>query len=179
MAEKKYIRFIDSNYKTLFHIEDRTNIIVTYQDRETRNRLCRYIDEYHTEIGGTCYHICQWAELMERNGNTYRPESYITDLEFYPRRYLTPVGEQQRPPYYIIDETQSHYFGYAPKGSPGKKYCIADKLLGERDNDFCLGNERIFGGNLKELRPQDLGFNLEKIKAITGRKPKTRQGHER
>ena len=38
-------------------------------------RSCRFIDEYHTEIGNDLYHICQFAELMERNGHTYEPKS--------------------------------------------------------------------------------------------------------
>ena len=37
-------------------------------------RTCRFIDEYHTEIGNNLYHICQFAELMERNGHTCEPK---------------------------------------------------------------------------------------------------------
>lgn len=163
----------------MFHIEDGTNLIVTHNDGKKYKRLCRFIDVVHTEIDGRCFHINEWAEIMERNGSTYQPESYISDLEFYPRRYLTPAEEKQRPPYYIIDEMQTVCFAFAPKGVLGKKYCIVDKLPGDRDGDLRLGDYRIFGENLKELRPQDLGFNMEKIKAITGRKSKIRQGHER
>ena len=71
--ENKTIRFIDSHYNTLFHIPDKTSITVTYPDAHTENKFCKYLDEYHTEINGTCYHICQWAELMEQNGNKYAP----------------------------------------------------------------------------------------------------------
>lgn len=37
------------------------------------DRICRYIDDYHVEVGRNLYHICQFAELMERNGNTVIP----------------------------------------------------------------------------------------------------------
>ena len=39
-------------------------------------RVCRYIDENHVEIGNGwngLYHICQFAELLEKNGNTVIP----------------------------------------------------------------------------------------------------------
>lgn len=69
----KQIKFIDSKYNELFKIPDNSSITVTYPDGHTENRFCKYIDEYHTEINGVCFHICQWAELMERNGNSCAP----------------------------------------------------------------------------------------------------------
>ena len=30
------------------------------------DRVCRYIDDCHVEIGSELYHICQFAEIMER-----------------------------------------------------------------------------------------------------------------
>ena len=33
-----------------------------------------FADEYHTEIGSNIYHICEFAERMERNGHTYEPK---------------------------------------------------------------------------------------------------------
>ena len=44
---------------------------------EKTERSCRYIDEYHVEIGkgwDNLYHICQFAEIMEKNGATYEPK---------------------------------------------------------------------------------------------------------
>ena len=74
MPEKKYIRFINSDYKTLFHLPDGGRVRITYPDGRQADRVCRFIDEYHTDIGGYHYHICEFAELMERAGNTYVPE---------------------------------------------------------------------------------------------------------
>lgn len=45
------IRFIDSNYNELFRIPDGGNIIVTHTDGEQIKMYCRFIDEYHAEIG--------------------------------------------------------------------------------------------------------------------------------
>lgn len=71
--ENNEIRFIDSHYNLLFKIPDNSSITVTYPDGHTEDKFCKYIDDYHTYIDGNCYHICQWAELMEQNGNTCTP----------------------------------------------------------------------------------------------------------
>ncbi len=62
------IRFIDSGYKEKFRIPDGGKIIITYDWGEKTEKSCRYIDEYHTEVGSNLYHICEFAERMERNG---------------------------------------------------------------------------------------------------------------
>lgn len=72
-SAEKGIRFIDSRYNELFKIADGEKIVITDPFSGKEERTCRYIDEYHTEIGGHLYHICQFAELMERNGATYAP----------------------------------------------------------------------------------------------------------
>ncbi len=70
---EKGIRFIDSRYNELFRITDGENITVTDRWGEKSEYVCRYIDEYHTEVGSHLYHICQFAEIMERNGSEYAP----------------------------------------------------------------------------------------------------------
>ena len=70
------IRFINSDYKELFRIPDGDKIRITYSDGEKADRTCRYIDDYHVEIGSgwnSLLHICQFAEMMERNGSTVIP----------------------------------------------------------------------------------------------------------
>ena len=72
----KEIRFIDSHYKDLFHIPDGSCVQIHYPD-ETVVKPCTFIDEYHTQIGYNVFHICQFAEIMERNGASYMPEPEI------------------------------------------------------------------------------------------------------
>ena len=72
--DKKMIRFIDSRYKDLFSIPDGGNVALTLFDGETIIRPCQYIDECHTKIGHRVFHICEFAEIMERNGTIYTPE---------------------------------------------------------------------------------------------------------
>ncbi len=82
----KEIRFIDSRYNTLFTIPDGGKITITYSDGEKAERECKYIDDYHAYIGNRCFHICEFAELMERNGNKYEPMD---------RKYLDPKFAEQ------------------------------------------------------------------------------------
>lgn len=70
---EKGIRFINSRYDELFRIADGEKIKIRYSDGEEQERVCRYIDEYHTEVGNNLYHICQFAEIMEHNGSEYAP----------------------------------------------------------------------------------------------------------
>ena len=68
------IRFIDPHYKEKFRIPDGGKIIIAYDWGEKAEKSCRFIDEYHTEVGSSLYHICEFAERMERNGHTYEPK---------------------------------------------------------------------------------------------------------
>lgn len=70
------IRFINPHYKELFRIPDGDKIRITHTDGEKTDYTCRYIDDYHVEIGSgwnSLLHICQFAEIMERNGSTVIP----------------------------------------------------------------------------------------------------------
>jgi hypothetical protein len=77
----KGIRFIDSSYNELFKIKDGEQIVVTTSWGEKSEYTCRYIDDYHTEVGNNLYHICEFAERMEQNKATYEPkESALPDM---------------------------------------------------------------------------------------------------
>lgn len=72
------IRFIDSRYNDKFRLEDGGKIALTMgYDGEKAERVCRFIDPTHLEVGmggkANLYHICEFAERMERAGNTYEP----------------------------------------------------------------------------------------------------------
>lgn len=67
------IRFIEPDYTEKFRIPDGGKIVIMTA-RDKKERTCRYIDEYHTEVGSQLYHICQFAELMHKNGAAYEPK---------------------------------------------------------------------------------------------------------
>ncbi len=75
------IRFIDSRYGSLFRIPDGGKIRITFPDGSRTELVCRYIDEYHLEAGRTLFHICEFAERMERNGNKVEPVSQTMEPE--------------------------------------------------------------------------------------------------
>ena len=51
-------------------------IEVEYPDR-TFSARCEYIDDYHAYIGTEVYHMCQFAEILERGGGKCRPEPLL------------------------------------------------------------------------------------------------------
>ena len=68
----KSIRFIDSQYHDLFRIPDGGMIQVTYPDRSFAAR-CEYVDDYHLKVANELFHICQFAEILERGGGSCQP----------------------------------------------------------------------------------------------------------
>ncbi len=72
MAEKG-IRFITPHYEEKFRIPDGDKVRITLNDGSYFDEVCRYIDDYHVEIGSSLYHICEFAERMEENGNKVIP----------------------------------------------------------------------------------------------------------
>lgn len=69
------IRFIEPDYKEKFSIPDGGKIVVTTAWGKKMEHTCRFIDEYHTEVGRQLYHICQFAEFMHKNGAKYEPKA--------------------------------------------------------------------------------------------------------
>ncbi len=76
------IRFIDSHYKELFRIADGERIVVTAGWGEKFEYACRFIDDYHFETSSaessSLFHICEFAERMEKNGARYAPKQEET-----------------------------------------------------------------------------------------------------
>ncbi len=72
-SKPKVIRFIDTNYNTLFTVFDGEKVRLTRDDGEIQDKKCRYIDDYHVALDDSVYHICHLAELAERNGFTLSP----------------------------------------------------------------------------------------------------------
>lgn len=81
------IRFITPNYREKFRIVDGDSIRMTFPSGETQDRVCRYVDETHLEVGNNLYHICEFAELAQRNGvrliplRQSLPEKCVSTLE--------------------------------------------------------------------------------------------------
>lgn len=101
------IRFIDSRYKELFRIPDGGTIQVDYPDRHYAAK-CSYIDDYHTQVGNNVYHICQFAEILERGGGTCRPEPELdrdtAAWQLGSQNYLTVERSPSGWAYHLYDQ---------------------------------------------------------------------------
>lgn len=61
----KGIRFITPSYDEKFRIADGDELRIVYPNGETKDKVCRYIDDYHFEAD-YLYHICEFAEQTKR-----------------------------------------------------------------------------------------------------------------
>lgn len=76
MAEaERGIRFVTPGYRDLFRLADGDKIRIISPDGKHRDRTCRYISETHMTCGcdDRLYHIHDFAEEMEKAGNTVVP----------------------------------------------------------------------------------------------------------
>ena len=74
------IRFINSSYQDLFTLPDGGRILIRWNTGEQAEEVCRYIDPYHVQIGSSgihIYHICEFAEKMERAGACVYPADRV------------------------------------------------------------------------------------------------------
>ena len=154
----KDIRFIDSHYRDLFRIPDGGTIQVHYSDDSVVIKPCKFIDEYHTQIGNNVFHICQFAELLERNGSYCQAEPEIMGDEA-----AWQVGRDQ---YLAIQTCEDGY-----------DYTLFDKEFHEIDGGQ-LDNPELsmlearaeilagFGLQMRDLRVQVYEEVMEKVEAV-------------
>lgn len=93
---RRGIRFIDPNYNVLFKLPDGGKVRITLSDGEQFDRVCRYIDDYHLEVGDCAYHICEYAERMESSRSKVIPLGKtlpITNDTIYTRNVAANILE--------------------------------------------------------------------------------------
>lgn len=80
---KDDIRLINSHYDDLYRIPNHGVVQIDFPDGRSYTSRVEHLDEYHFDLGGlgNVYHICQFAEIMERNGATAYPEIQTQDDE--------------------------------------------------------------------------------------------------
>ena len=161
MNNKKYIRFVDGDSNTLFHVPDGGSIKVhSAWDHQDRVLPCKYIDPYHVEISGNCYHISQFAELMERNGNRYEPVSEIGDLDFYEKKFFDRenIGaDGKRVPYYTLIKQVSDR-GTSLEVETSYAFCLNPATP---EKAFCKFTWHRYSGQADISFSSDIGFLCE------------------
>lgn len=158
----KCIRFIDSSYNELFRIPDGDKIIITARDGELLEPTCRYIDEYHLEVGNNLFHICEFAERMERNGNNYEPISIPLPDKCYST--LPSSGE-----IIVINKDEkgfrpyTHQFGDRDRN---REMCNQmNKNLGvSKRQEAAMQAGSMFGWNVKAANPKNYDADGNPVK---------------
>ena len=168
---EKGIRFIDSHYKELFRIPDGGKVKIHYSWNEDQIRTCRYIDDYHVEIGSNLYHICEFAERMEQNGNTVIPLRSSLPEQCYV--YLPTSNEIG-----IIQKGETGYYKTdLTDGVPGEMKELADsmnrKLGVAKGQAEAMKAGSMFGWKVPAADPKNYDENGKLIK------PKRNKDYER
>ena len=140
---KDDIRFINSGYDEQFRIPDGGTIQVEYPDR-TFSAKCEYIDDYHTYIGSEVYHICQFAEVLERGGGVCRPEP-VLDAE----QAAWKIGWNA----YLAVECGAGHWDY--------------HLYDEKFNETKSGELEVVGCSINEVRDMVLFENKLERRSMT------------
>ena len=70
---EKGIRFITLDGKEKFRVQDGDMVRIMTGAESHLDRMARYVDDCHAEIGGSLYHIREFAEWMENSGSQVIP----------------------------------------------------------------------------------------------------------
>ena len=159
------IRFITPNYDELFRIPDGDKIRITYADGEKADRTCRYIDDYHVEIGSgwnSLLHICQFAEMMEQNGSTVIPLRSSLPEQCY--SILPDTGEL-----IIIKKGESGYYRTdIDMGGKAENRALADeynaKLGVSKAQEQAMSAGSMFGWAVPAADPKNYDDNGQPIR---------------
>lgn len=137
------IRFINSGYDEQFRLPNGGKIEVEYPDR-TFSARCEYIDDYHTYVGSEVYHICQFAEVLERGGGVCRPEP-VLDAE----QAAWKIGWRA----YLAVECGAGHWDY--------------HLYDEKFNETKSGELEVVGCSINEVRDMVLAENKLGSRSMT------------
>lgn len=150
---KDDIRFINSSYDEQFRLPHGGKIEVEYPDR-TFSAKCEYIDDYHTYVGSEVYHICQFAEVLERGGGVCRPEP-VLDAEQAAwkigwRAYLAVECGAGHWDYHLYDEK----FNETKSGELEVVVCSINEV-----RDMVLAENKL---GSRSMTPTDYGMLMDK-----------------
>ena len=151
------IRFITSDYKELFRIPDGDKIRIFTGGGETRDRTCRFIDETHFETSGAypraLYHICEFAERLEKSHGTVIPLRSSLPEQCY--SVLPDTGEL-----IIIKKGESGYYRTdIDMGSKAENRALADeynaKLGVSKAQEQAMSAGSMFGWQVPGADPKN------------------------
>lgn len=115
--DRKFIRFVNADYpvETQFYLEDGKDLEVFLNDGQMVKGPCKYIDSHHFEFQGSTWHISQFAEFNQKNGNHCRPVEYITELDLFQNKVKANIDSN---PYYRLIDRMDTNKGYGLEFNP-------------------------------------------------------------
>ena len=151
------IRFITPNYEDKFRIPDGDSIRIRRSDGTSVDKQCRYIDPYHMEVGGSAYHICEFAERMARQGSSVIPLRSSLPERCY--SILPSTGE-----IIMLMKGENGYFPSGTQPPEGKGACTMvnelNKKLGvTKTQEMAMSVGSMFGWEVKGADPANYDEN--------------------
>ena len=111
---KKGISFIDTEFNEKFRIKDGEKIRITDSNGKTEEHSCRYIDDYHVEIGFDVFHTRDFAQKLKDSGSKcepVNPSEYVLKLYLngihWDSSYTQDKNEAEKWKDFVTDETKS------------------------------------------------------------------------
>jgi len=139
----KLIRFMSPgsflSAQDAFYIQDGDRIRITSGDDGTvTSHICQYIDPTHFQVSYAIFHMDQFSETMGKNGSSYEPETPITDLSFYEKKYYDRSLKDETGkliPYHEIvvqyDAASMHHpvfsIAVCPSADASRTVCITER----------------------------------------------------
>lgn len=139
------IRNASRSYEPDFYLEDGKSITITGPEGSKDTISCKFLDDHHFMLGSTCYHVDQFAELVQRNHLRCEPEEYVTDLDLYRKVYLDRALKDQNGkliPYRgIVSEVEGvnkdKIIAVCPNTIIDRKVGILERNGNDRTISFC------------------------------------------
>lgn len=70
---EKGICFFTTDFRGRFKIPDGDTIRIVYPGGGYTDKMCRYVDDYHMEVGGSFYSVYEFAGMIEQSGGSVIP----------------------------------------------------------------------------------------------------------
>lgn len=172
------VRLINSHYDDLYRVPNHSVIQIDRSDGSSYTARVEHLDDYHFDLGeyGNVYHICQFGEIMERNGSTAYPEiqtqneqgawelsgkGYLAiqscedgwDYTIYHSDFSVMDGGQLDEPELTIQEVreeilEAHHMTYDEKKTAGERLILACMELPNTEEQV-VGSYRGFELSLR------------------------------
>ena len=134
------VRFLDAGGTELFRLPDGDTVRIVTKDGGLLDRTVRYVDDEHAEIGGSFYHIQDFARWMDNTGSRLIPLRSSLPQQCYT---VMPGSSEV----VVVTKCEKHYIRTGQKGrNEADARAIAD------------GKNKTFGHTRAQAKAMLAGF---------------------